>query len=123
LRQGGGIFNPPFVPSGELETLSRLSVEQKLADYLLNTEHAVGASKAAWFEQALGFTKANSGELAKQLVFDASRAVETSVTQYGTKYNQIISVTGSNGRVIDVMTAWIRNNDGVVRLITAFPAK
>ena len=116
-------INPPFGPMGELSALSELSVEEKLAGYLLNTEHTVGAAKAAWFEKALGFTQANSAGLAKQLVFDASKAVETGVTQYGTKYNQIISVTGANGRVINVMTAWIKNNDNVVRLITAFPAK
>ncbi|WP_199141897.1 DUF6883 domain-containing protein [Pedobacter sp. ASV12] len=103
--------------------LSRLSVEEKLAGYLLNAEHAVGASKAKWFQQALGYTQVNSAGLAKQLVFDSSKAVQTAVTQYGTKFNQVIKVTGANGRIIEVMTAWIKNNDNVVRLITAFPIK
>ena len=116
-------INPPFGPMGELGALSQLSVEEKLTGYLLNADHAVGASKAKWFEQALGYTNQNSAELAKQLVFDASKAVETGVTQYGTKYNQIISVTGANGRVINVMTAWIKNNDNVIRLVTAFLSK
>ncbi|GAA4789632.1 hypothetical protein GCM10023231_17050 [Olivibacter ginsenosidimutans] len=83
----------------------------------------MGASKAAWFEKALGFTKANADQLAKQLVFDASKAVETAVTKYRTQYNQVISVTGANGRVINVTTAWIKNNDDVIRLVTAFPTK
>lgn len=40
---------------GELSALSRISVEEKLANYLLNMDHAIGGSKAKWFEQALGY--------------------------------------------------------------------
>lgn len=61
-------------------------------------------------------------DLAKQIVFDESKAVETGVTEYGTMYDQVISVTGANGRNIDVLFAWIRGPDGVVRLVTAIPA-
>lgn len=49
--------------------------------------------------------------------------MQTAVTQHGTKFNQVIRVTGANGRVAEVMTEWIKNNDNVVRLITAFPAR
>jgi filamentous hemagglutinin len=42
---------------------------------------------------------------------------------HGTKYNQVINIIGANGKAIDVTFAWIRNNDGVVRLVTAIPAK
>ena len=60
--------------------------------------------------------------LAEQLVFDETKAVQTLVTQYGTKYNQVIRVTGANGKVVDVVTAWIRNaDDGTITLITATP--
>jgi len=102
---------------------SAASVAKKLNDYLLNPDHAVGASKAKWFEQALGFTRENQAKLASQIVFDPAKAVETAVTQYGTKYNQVIGIIGANGRMIDVTFAWIRNNDGVVRLVTAIPTK
>ena len=30
-------------------------------------------------------------------------------------------VFGANGKTIDVTVGWIRNNDGVVRLLTAIP--
>ena len=116
-------FTDAVGPAGELGALSEFSVEEKVWRYLLNADHATGGSKARWFEQALGFTRDNYKELTKQLVFDATKAIQTEVTQYGTKFNQIISVTGANGRVIEVMTAWIKTNDNVVRLITAFPAK
>lgn len=101
--------------------LSQESVLDKLERYLLNPDHVTGGPKAKWFEQALGFTRQNESDLAKQIVFDENKAVETSVTQYGIKYNQVISIAGANGRVIDVTFAWIRGNDSVVRLVTAIP--
>lgn len=75
----------------------------------------------ATFKQALGFTQQNAGELAKKIVFDPSTAIPTKVRQYGTQYNQVILITGANGKVIDMTFAWIKNTDGVVRLVTAIP--
>ncbi len=100
-----------------------MSVQDKLYHYLLDPEHAVGGAKAKWFREALGFTRENMDDLARQIVFDPARAVQTGVTQHGVKYNQTITITGANGRQIDVLFAWIRNNDGVVRLVTAPPTK
>ncbi|MDQ3803073.1 MAG: hypothetical protein M3416_04370 [Acidobacteriota bacterium] len=48
---------------------------------------------------------------------------DTAATPNGVKYNQVISITGANGRRIEVTFAWIRNNEGVVRLVTSIPAK
>lgn len=103
--------------------LSRASVIDKLDRYFLNLDHQVGGSKAKWFRDALGFTKENADDLARQIVFDSEKAVQTVVTEHGIKYNQVISITGANGKVIDVTFAWIKNNDGVVRLVTAIPTK
>lgn len=116
-RAGVSILNEMRV----LETLSRASVDDKLARYLLNASHAKGGPKAKWFDEALGFTMDNADDLARQIVFDPSKAVQTAVTEFGTKYNQVISITGANGKVIDVTFGWIRNEDGVVRLVTAIP--
>ena len=89
-----------------------------------DAEHAGGgASNVQWFKEVLGFTTENAGALSKQIVFDTSKAVQTSVTEFGTKFNQVIKITGANGRAVDVTTAWIRNNDGVIRLVTAIPTK
>jgi hypothetical protein len=109
------------IEGAEALRLSQQSVDDKLLRYLLNPDHEVGGPKAKWFEQALGFTRENAQDLAKQIVFDQSRAVETAVTQYGTKYNQVIPIVGANGKTIDVTFAWIRGNDSVVRLVTAIP--
>jgi RHS repeat-associated protein len=103
--------------------LSQKSVTKKLDEYLLNKSHPTGGTKANWFEKALGFTKENMQDLAKQIKFEATTAVETQTTKYGTKYNQVIPITGANGKTIDVTFAWIKNKDNVVRLITAIPTK
>ncbi|MBI3226169.1 MAG: hypothetical protein HYZ39_14040 [Mycolicibacterium cosmeticum] len=105
----------------ESVNLTQASVRDKLERYLLNPDHEVGGPKAAWFEQALGFTRENAPGLAKQIVFDEGRAVQTGTNQFGTKFNEVIPITGANGKTIDVTFAWIRNNDGVVRLVTAIP--
>jgi hypothetical protein len=97
------------------------SVVDKLNRYLLNPDHPEGGSKAMWFERALGYTRNNSYALAKQIVFNADLASSEEITQYGTKFNQIIRITGANGRQIDVNFVWIKNFDGITRLVTAIP--
>jgi hypothetical protein len=99
------------------------SVARKLDTYLLDPAHVTGGPKANWFEQALGFTRDNAADLAKQLVFDESQAVRTGANEYGTLFNQTIDVTGVNGRTIPVTTGWIIRSDGVPRLVTAFPGR
>ena len=116
---------PPIAgpTKASIEDASRASVRDKLNRYTLNLEHRRGGSKARWFQQALGFTRENSEELARQLVFDEKSAIQTGVTEFGTKYNQTIAVVGANGRTIPVTTAWLKGTDGVVRLVTALPGK
>lgn len=111
------------VGGAEAARLSQESIRKKLQEYLLNPDHKSGGPKAKWFEQALGYTRQNAGDLERQIVFDQGRAVETGITQYGTKYNEVIPIVGANGRTIDVTFAFIRDNDGVVRLVTAIPTK
>jgi hypothetical protein len=120
LRQ---VFPQAPYPKLDVAAASATSVRDKLTRYTLNLEHPLGRSKAQWFEKALGFTRQNSDQLARQLVFDEKTAVQTAVTKYGTKFNQVINVVGTNGRTIPVTTAWIRGEDGVAKLVTALPGK
>jgi hypothetical protein len=71
----------------------------------LRNKWSSGGSKAKWFIQAPSYTKDNLGNLAKQIVFDPTKALETGITQYGTKYNQVITIIGANGKQIDVTFA------------------
>lgn len=84
----------------------------------------MGGTKARWFQQALGFTKDNLDALAKQIVFNPTKAVTTEVNQWGQKFTQTITIVGANGKVIDVVFAWIQSKaDGIVRLVTAIPTE
>jgi len=94
------------------------SILRKLELYLLDPDHVRGADKAEFFRQALGFTKENSADLAKQIIFDESKATLLEPTKYGDRLQQIIEITGANGRKIDVPFVFIRNPDGVVRLVS-----
>jgi hypothetical protein len=118
------VFNIKTISQDLLKKiLSRASVYDKLNRYLLNPEHELGGQKAKWFEKALGFSKKNMTELAEQIVFDPTKAVETEATQYGIKYNQKILIKGANGKNIEIVTAWIKTySDNVVKLVTATPA-
>jgi RHS repeat-associated protein len=105
------------------ETTSAGSVVDKLQRYLLNPDHLTGGAKAKWFEQALGFTRKNLPDLARQVVFDKSVAIESEVTQYGTKYYQWHKIIGANGREIDVQAVWIITQDTIAKLVTMIPAE
>ena len=113
--------NRVVVPAAGQAPTTGVSVADKLERYLLNPDHPVGGPKAKWFKEALGFTRANADELAAQIRFNPSSAVQTSISAHGVKFNQVIRIVGANNREIDVTFAWIRNNDGVVRLVTSIP--
>lgn len=103
---------------------SQETVNNKLNNYLLNPEHEHGAPKAKWFKEALGFSRENMDQLAKQIIFDKNQATPTALTEYGQKYEQIIKIIGANGREIDVKFAWIINNGNeFASLVTAIPTK
>ena len=103
--------------------ITKESIDIKLNNYLLDPTHKTGATKAQWFKEALGFTKTNADDLARQIKFDEKVAIKTELTQYGQKYEQIIPIVGANSKNIDVKFVWIKNKDGNIRLITAIPTK
>ncbi|CAC9633671.1 hypothetical protein [uncultured Gammaproteobacteria bacterium] len=99
------------------------SIYKKLDTYLLNANHIDGKSKAKFFKEVLGYDRNNINKLAKQIKFNQKTATKKSTNQYGTKYQQIIRIEGANGRLVDVKFVWIRNKDGVARLVTGVPSK
>ena len=109
--------------SGALPSTTEESVKIKLLTYLLNPDHPKGKHKARWFLGSLGFTIDNYEGLARQVLFDQTTAVEAGTDRYGTRYEQRIMIQGANGNNTAVRFAWIRNTDGVVRLVTAVPDK
>ncbi|WP_245005052.1 DUF6883 domain-containing protein [Paraburkholderia sacchari] len=99
------------------------NLEGKLRGYLLDPDHSQNQSKANWFNQALGFDQSNWQDLASQLRFDPATAVPTKTSQYGQTYEQVIPITGPNGKTIDTTFVFMKDNSGNVKLVTGIPAK
>ncbi len=99
------------------------NLESKLKGYLLDPEHSQNQSKANWFNQALGFDQSNWQDLASQIRFDPATAVPTKTSQYGQTYEQVVRITGPNGKTIDTTFVFMKDNSGAVRLVTGIPAK
>ncbi len=124
LEEGAAVLREGIESATDgLPKTTRESIDMKLSAYLLEPNHPVGGSKAKWFEEALGFTKDNSNLFAEQMVFDFDKATKTIANEYGTKFSQVISIQGVNGKIIDVEFIWIKNNDGVIRFVTSIPTK
>ena len=97
------------------------SVANKLHDYLLNPEHTNArghlTGKAVWFRNNLGFTRYNANELAKQIKFNRLSTEKAELIQYGQIYHQVINILGVNGNSKNIEFIWIKNLDGVIRLV------
>lgn len=119
-RLGAAARAAKTIVPATVETASS-NVLYKLETYLLDPDHTRGGPKADWFKRALGYNRENAADLAKQLVFDEAQAVQAKVTPYGKFFDQIINVTGANGRTIPVRATWRMGPDGVARLVTAVP--
>ena len=108
-----------------ISRIYQANVKEKLTKYLLDPNHPVGGSKAKWFKEALGFTKDNWKDLAKQIVFDINKAVSKGNTKgFGEKFEQIIEIMGANGEKIAVQFNFIvREGEDFARLVGAIPTK
>ncbi|NOX73212.1 MAG: RHS repeat-associated core domain-containing protein [Alphaproteobacteria bacterium] len=98
--------------------VARKYTASKVRDYLLNPN--VTASKAKFFREYLGFTQSNASQLARQIVFDPRVAQFQNMTEWGARYRQMISISGANGRTMNV--PFIFQNDSgtaVYRMITS----
>jgi hypothetical protein len=98
---------------------------QKLCDYLLDTEHPVGGTKAEWFISQ-GYHRGNAESLADALI-ELAQQSETWIrrtTRFGVKYVVRGSVITPVGREVWLTTVWFIDNGRVIpRLITAYPSE
>ena len=97
--------------------------EQKLVEYLLNTNHPRGRGKAQFF-LALGFRREHAEILRQALVAVAATAdmIETS-GMFGRKFVGAGELRTPGGRTVRVVTVWMLP-DGAPppQLVTAYPA-
>lgn len=104
----------------EVEVQSR-----KLTDYLLNSGHPKGRSKAVFFERVLDISSTDSKFLEVQFV-DALREaqfVDVRLDDYGIRFGAELPIKGRNGRTATIETAWIVRPGERASLITAVPGK
>jgi hypothetical protein len=97
--------------------------EQKIVDYLLNTEHRRGGSKAALLVQ-FGYTPTTWQQLANNLRRDhlTREADVTKTTPYGERYEIRAALQTPSGRPLTVRSIWQVDAGAVSpRLITLYP--
>lgn len=111
----------------ELEKVNQLKEkyifpEEKLKDYALNPLHSIGKHKAKVFESALGYTIDNYQDLIDNVYkhIDESKFIQTSDIGFGMRYEQILILTGPNSKTAKVLTAWIKDKSGKLRLTTIY---
>lgn len=96
--------------------------EAKVRNYLLNPAHPDGGSKAIWF-QSIGYCDDDWQDLRDDLLMIAKTctAFDIENTRFGIKY-KARGIIGRSKRTAVVLTVWIDEGDGHLRLITAYPA-
>ncbi len=119
---------PPFEVSVEAmpRAADAIVVEEKLTQYALNPDHEVGKHKAKLFKELLGIELDDWRYLAAQLkdgLADATTIAMVRSEEHGVKYHVVIPITGRNGRVVPVVSAWIVDHGGPPRLTTVFVAE
>lgn len=129
IKEVGGKIKPSIAKrdvSGtmkmNLQTFANVPKE-KLVNYALNPTHPVGKEKAKAFKSALGYTQENSEDLRQKILglFSEDKMVLKYEGEYGKQYEQIMKITGPNGKTASVLTAWIKENDSSEpRLVTLY---
>ena len=108
----------------KLPNASNATVErEKIVDYLLNTEHPIGASKAHFFTH-FGFSVDKWKSLADALLAhgQTGTVAQTRQTKHGPRYEVEGRLQTPAGRTPFIRSVW-QLDDGAVapRLITAYP--
>ena len=98
---------------------------KKITESALNPEHPVGGNKAKVFESALGYNQSNADDLMRQIYdkLPSNEAVLGKLDQYGQRYTVDISITGPNGKTVNVRTGWIIKSDSNVPELTTIFVK
>ena len=95
--------------------------QNKIQDYLLNSNHSLGKHKARVINSILGYHYQNWNLLSDK-IFDTLQTAEVSrieKSKFGVKYEIPMCITGEKGRSMILKTIWqIDNNSNIPRLIT-----
>jgi hypothetical protein len=97
--------------------------DRKILDYLLSTDHPIGADKAAFFT-SIGYSREDWTRLRDDLMLmcEQGEVVAEEQTPFGIKYVVDGLVQAPAGRNIELRTVWISEEPGDrPRLVTVYP--
>ncbi|MFT8928516.1 MAG: minor capsid protein [Sporolactobacillus sp.] len=94
---------------------------RKVETYILNKNHPKGGPKAEAFDNVLGYNVSNKDQLIQDIhaQLPHTKATFKGDSGFGDKYEDIMDLTGPNGRTAPVLTGWIMENL-VPRLTSAY---
>lgn len=102
--------------------------KKKTEGYLLNPEHHVGAAKARFFHDVLGYSQSD-GKLFHKNVVSAiigKKPDETEKTEYGTKHTYHIKLIGKDGNSVNANVVAVIQKDNhrkKFKIVTVYPDK
>lgn len=107
---------------GRIGNISTKIPVDKFTKYSLNQERQPDKAKA--FESALGYTSKNVDALIANIQQNLKEEefVEKGNSGHGMRYENIVVLTGANGKTANVLTAWIEDN-GDRRLTSVYVTK
>nr|DAH34283.1 MAG TPA: minor capsid protein [Caudoviricetes sp.] len=108
--------------TGRIGNISTKIPVDKFTKYSLNQERQPDKAKA--FESALGYTSKNVDALIANIQQNLKEEefVEKGNSGHGMRYENIVVLTGANGKTANVLTAWIEDN-GDRRLTSVYVTK
>lgn len=111
------------IKKGKLPNYSIASTPQeKIQGYLLNSNHNHGKDKAKVFNNRLGYNYQNWEKLSDEIFREVAKcpADKYRVTNYGTRYDVPMVLSGLKGKSLKIKTVWqIDNGSNIPRIITA----
>lgn len=108
--------------TGRIGNISTKIPVDKFTKYSLNQERQPDKAKA--FESALGYTSKNIDALIANIQQNLKEEefVEKGNSGHGMRYENIVVLTGANGKTANVLTAWIED-DEYLRLTSVYVTK
>lgn len=108
--------------TGRIGNISTKIPIDKFTKYAINQERQPDKAKA--FESALGYTSQNVDALIANIQQNLKEEefVEKGDSGHGMRYENILTLTGANGKTANVLTAWIEDN-GDRRLTSVYVTK
>ena len=97
--------------TGEIGNISAKIPVDKFTKYSINQERQPDKAKA--FESALGYTSKNIDALIANIQQNLKEEefVEKGNSGHGMRYENIVVLTGANGKTANVLTAWIEDDE------------